>query len=91
MKPSMSYLCFEQQFGETIVMFEASGLRFFLLQRFMQKQKSLNVVPEIFDLGISGPEFENNIAIFEISSLKLVGFQNSVKNLKSLNLGLKML
>ena len=88
MKPSMSYLCFGQQFGETIVMFEASGLR---LQRFMQKQKSLNVVPEIFDLGISGPEFENNIAIFEISSLKLVGFQNSVKNLKSLNLGLKML
>lgn len=47
------------------------------------------MVPEIFDLGISGPEFENNIAIFEISSLKLVGFQNSVKKFKKSKFGTK--
>ena len=41
-------------------------------------------------LGIIGLEFENNIVIFEISTLKLVKLSNFVKKLKCLNLKPKM-
>ena len=43
------------------------------------------------DLGIFGLEFENNIVIFEISTLKFVKLQNFAKNKKCLNLGPKCL
>lgn len=36
---------------------------------FVQKSKSLNLVPRISDLGIVGLEFQNNIVIFEPSNL----------------------
>ena len=49
LEPKMFYLlCFGQQFGKNIVMFEVSGLRFFLLQSLIKKQKSLNLGPNIF-------------------------------------------
>ena len=41
-------------------------------------------------LGIFELEFENNIFIFEISTLELVYLQNFGKKQKCLNLGLKM-
>ena len=42
------------------------------------------------DLGIFGLEFENNIVIFEISTLQFVYLQNFTKKQKCLNLGPKM-
>ena len=44
----------------------------------------------MFDLCIYGLEFQNNIVIFEISTLKLVCLQNFTKKQKFLTLGLKM-
>ena len=40
-------------------------------------------------LGILGLEFENNIVIFEISTLEFVYLQNFVRKRKCLNLGQK--
>ena len=42
------------------------------------------------DLGIFGLEFENNIVIFEISTLKFVSLENFAEKQKCLNLGSKM-
>ena len=42
------------------------------------------------DLGIFGLEFENNIVIFEISTLEFVYFQNFMERQKHLNFGPKM-
>ena len=42
------------------------------------------------DLGIFGLEFENNIVIFEISTLQFVYLQNFTKKQKCLNLGPKI-
>ena len=42
------------------------------------------------DFDIFGLEFEINVVIIEISTLKLVLFQNFVKKQKCLNLGPKM-
>ena len=42
------------------------------------------------DLGILGLEFENNIVIFEISTLEFVQLQNFAEKQKCLNLGPKM-
>ena len=42
------------------------------------------------DLGVFGLEFENNIALFEISTLEFVYLQNFTKKHKCLNLGPKM-
>ena len=42
------------------------------------------------DLGILGLEFEKNIVIFEISTLKFVKLQNFAKKQKRLNLRPKM-
>ena len=39
------------------------------------------------DLGIFGLEFENNIVIFEINTLKFVQLQNFAEKQKCLNLG----
>ena len=41
-------------------------------------------------LGVFGLEFENNIVMFEISTLEFVLLQNFDKKLKCLNLGPKM-
>ena len=42
------------------------------------------------DLGILGLEFENNIVIFEISSLEFIELLNLTEKQKCLNLGPKM-
>ena len=42
------------------------------------------------DLSTFGLEFENNIVIFEISTLKFVFLQNLTEKQKCLNLGPKM-
>ena len=42
------------------------------------------------NLSIWGPEFENNIVIFEISTVEFVCLQNFAKKQKCLNLGSKM-
>ena len=56
----------------TIVMFEIDDLELALLQSLVQKLKSLNLRPKILHLDIFGQEFENNIVIFEISTLEVV-------------------
>ena len=56
----------------------------------MKKQKWLNFEPKMPDLRIFGLEFENNVVICEISTLKLVQLKNFVKKQKCLNLGPKM-
>ena len=53
-------------------MFEISTFKFVNLQNLTQKQKCLNLEPKMSDLGILGLEFENNIVIFEISTLEFV-------------------
>ena len=42
------------------------------------------------NLSIWEPEFENNIVIFEISTVEFVCLQNFAKKQKCLNLGSKM-
>ena len=56
----------------------------------MKKQEWQNLEPRMPDFDIFGLEFEINVVIFEISTLKLVLFQNFVKKQKCLNLGPKM-
>ena len=51
---------------------KSTPLEIALLQNFAKKQKCLNLGPKMPDLGIFGLEFENNIAIFEITTLKFV-------------------
>ena len=68
----MLYLGFFGQEFKTIVIFEISTLRFAYLQNFMKKQNCLNFGPKMPDLGILRTEYENNIVIFEISTLELV-------------------
>ena len=58
---------------KTVVIFKISTLKFVYLQNFTKK-KCLNLGPKMPDLGILGPEFKNNIAIFEISPLKFVKY-----------------
>ena len=60
---------FGKIFRKTIVIFEISTLKFAYLQNFTKKQNFLNLRPKMPDLGILGLEFENNSAIFEISTL----------------------
>ena len=52
-----------------IVIFEISTLWICLIAKFWLK-KSLNLGTNILDLGISGQKFENNIVIFEVSTIK---------------------
>ena len=63
-------------FPKTIVRFEISTLKFVSLQKFLKKQKCLNLGPKIPFLGIFGLEFENNIVIFEISTLEIVKYES---------------
>ena len=64
---------FRQEFlKKTIVIFEISTRKFVYLQNFTRKQKCLNLGPKMPDLGTLGLEFENNIVIFEISTLEFV-------------------
>ena len=59
------------------------------MQNFTKKQKCLNVGPKIHNLGIFGLEFEKNIVIFEISTLKFVCMQNFTKKQKIPKFGTK--
>ena len=55
-----------------IVIFEIRSLKFVYLQNFVKKQKCVNFERKKPILGILGPEFENNIVIFEISTIKFI-------------------
>ena len=46
------------------------SLEFDQLQNFSEKQKCLNLGPKMPGLGNFGLEFENNIVIFDISTLE---------------------
>ena len=59
-------------FRKTIFIFEISTLKFSYLQNFMKKEKCLNPGPKMPGLGVLMLELENNIAIFEISTLEFV-------------------
>ena len=66
--PKESYLSiYEQKFEKTIVMFEVSILEFAIMQRFVQKDKSLNLGPKMTYMSIFGLEFQK-----PLSYLKLV-------------------
>ena len=51
--------------------FEISLFEFVKWQSFVQKQKSLNLEPKMFDLIVTGLEFKNAIAIFQMKLLKI--------------------
>ena len=81
--PKMPYLgIFDQKwliwvflrknFRKTIVIFEISTFKLVFLQNFTKKQKCLNSEPKMPDFPLFGLGLQNNIAIFEISTLKLV-------------------
>ena len=46
--------------------------------------------PKTTDISVFGPEFQNIIVIFDISTLKFVELQNFTKKEKCLNCGPKM-
>ena len=54
------------------------------MQNFAKKQKYLNLGQKLADLYIFGPKFENNIVIFEISTLEFVKLQNFPQNKNAL-------
>ena len=56
----------------------------------MKKQKCLNLGLKMPYLDNFGLKFENNIVIFEITTLEVVLFQNFMKKQKCLHLGPKM-
>ena len=53
-------------------MFQINTLKFVYLRNFTKKQECLNLGQKMPDLDIFGLKFENNIAIFDISTLKFV-------------------
>ena len=59
-----------QYLKKTKVIYEISILEFVWLQNSGKKPKYPNLEPKMPDLGVLGLEFENNIAIFEISTFK---------------------
>ena len=64
---------FGKSFRKTIVIFEISSLKWVYLQNFTKKKKkSLNSGPDMPDLGILGVKLENNIVIFEMSTIEFV-------------------
>ena len=69
---SLIWVFLGENFKKTFVIFENSSLKLIYLQNFTEKEKCLNLGPEMPDLGIFGQEFENNIVIFEISTLEFV-------------------
>ena len=64
---------FGQEFKKKpIAIFEINTLKFAYLQNFTKKQKCLNFVQKIPDMGVFGLEFRNDIVVFEISTLQFV-------------------
>ena len=57
---------------KAIVMIVISPLKLVQLQNFEKKQKCLNLGPKIPYLGMFRLDFENDIVIFEISTLTFV-------------------
>ena len=69
----MLYLdIFSLEFEKNTDIFEASVVKIAFLQSLVQRQKSLNLRPKVPDLVTFGLQFENNIVIFEISTLEFV-------------------
>ena len=61
-----------KDFKYAIVIFQSSILQLVYLQSLTKKLKCLNVGPEMPDLRIFNLKLENNIVIFEISTLEFV-------------------
>ena len=61
-----------KNFKKPIAIFEISALKLVYLQNFTKKQRYLNLGPKMPALCIFGLEFENNIAILEISTHEFV-------------------
>ena len=57
---------------KTIVIFEISTLNLSICKISLKKSKFLNLGPKVHDLGILCLKFEDNIVIFEISTLEFV-------------------
>ena len=67
----MPYLGILARFLEKLLSYlKLAPSNFAYLQNFTKKQNFLNLRPKMPDLGILGLEFENNSAIFEISTLE---------------------
>ena len=63
---------FGLELGNNFAIFETFTITFDYLQNFTLKQKYLNFRPKVPDLGIFLLEFENDIVIFEMSTLRFV-------------------
>ena len=63
---------FGLELGNNFAIFETFTITFDYLQNFTLKQKCLNFRPKVPDLGIFGQQSENDIAIFEMSTLEFV-------------------
>ena len=72
LETKIPYLGIFENFKNTIVIFEINILKFFYFQNLTKQQKGLNLEPKSLDLGIFGLEFENNIAVIEINTLRFV-------------------
>ena len=65
---------FGLKLGNNIAIFEINTFKFLYLQHISEKQKFLNLGPNMRYLDSFGLEFENNTVIFEISTLAFVKF-----------------
>ena len=72
LETKIPYLGIFENFKITIVIFEITILKFFYFQNLTKQQKGLNLEPKSLDLGIFELEFENNIAVIEINTLRFV-------------------
>ena len=71
--PKMPYLgVLSKIFKKVLSCLKSASWSLSKLQKFAKKQKCLNLRPKMPYLGIFGLDFENNIFIFEISTLELV-------------------
>ena len=68
----MPYLGIFENFKNAIVIFEISILKCFYFQNLKKQQKGPNLEPKGLDLGIFVLEFENNIVVIEINTLRFV-------------------
>ena len=63
---SLIWVSFELKFEKTIVMFEVSILEFAIMQRFVQKDKSLNLGPKMTYMSIFGLEFQKPLPYLKL-------------------------
>ena len=79
---------FGSNFGEQLSHLKTAPFNL-SIAKFGAKKISLNLGPKVPDLQILGPEFENTIAVFEISLLEFVFVKSVVQKIKTLKSGIK--